>query len=205
MAPPRARVRVLLLTLFAVLPIVRADDILFGANFHGTLGIGMPAAVQFPTSGASATDAVQFHIGPVGSGWGDLEAGGIYRNIFVPDGPISLFAGLAVKGATTANLFGGMAQLLVNSRPLAVYDFGSVQAGEIVAANLQYQFDGKTPDHTVGIEWLRPATSGETPYRYIENFYANGYRWQSAPEPSTIILFAFGLAYLGLRARKKLS
>lgn len=189
-----------------------ADSIISNGNFehgltdwtafttpNGTLGAGEPQVLAFSPDNVNTVNAAQFQVGQTTSG-GTLEGGGIFQNVTLPGGFIQLSADIGAQGGTSSNLFGGFAQLLIDMHPVAGYDFGALQAGEIKTATLNVDEFVASGQHTVAVEFLRPAASDSTtPYQYFYNFQAD----DEAPEPSTVGLLLAGLAFLAMRGRSR--
>jgi hypothetical protein len=176
---------------------------------NGTLGTGEPQAVAFSPDNANTYNAVKFEVGQVVQTSGvDMEGGGILQFVTLPGGMVNIQANIAAQGGTSTNLFGGYAQLLIDMQPVAGYDFGMLQQGQIKTATFTVDELVQSGQHSLGIEYWRPAGSDTTttPYQYVYNFNATtGFDASvDAPEPSTIGLLLLGLAALAMRGRTRL-
>lgn len=188
--------------------LAHADGIISNANFqqgltgwqsfatsNGTLGANEPQVVAFsPDGGAHNFDAAQFQVGQeTAANAADQEGGGIFQNVILPGGSFQLSVNIAAQGGTSANLYGGFAQLLFDSQPVAGYDFGLLQQGEIKTQTISFTDIAAAGNHSIGIEFLRPATTDSTtPFQYV-------YEWQAdteTPEPDTAVLLGGALALL---------
>ena len=192
-----------------------ADSIISNGNFqqgltswttfttsNGTLGTGEPKVISFSPDTVSTYNAVQFQAGQLThTSSVDLQGGGIFQTVTLPGGYIQLSADIAAQETTSTNLFGGFAQLLIDMRPVAGYDFGAMMQGEIKTASLSAYELVDSGQHTVAVEFLRPATSdGSTPFQYLYHVQGD----DTAPEPSSILLLLLGLAFLALRGRTRI-
>jgi len=216
----RCATRWLIVLVFLVTAaLAHADGIISNANFqqgltgwqafttsNGTLGAGEPQVVAFsPDGGLHTYDAAQFQVGQeTATNAADQEGGGIFQNIMLPGGPVQFSVSIAAQGGTSANLYGGFAQLLIDSQPVAGYDFGQLQQGQIKTQTVSFSDIEAAGNHSIGIEFLRPATADNTtPFQYT-------YGWQSdieTPEPDTYVLLGGALALLllhrALRSRRR--
>jgi hypothetical protein len=171
------------------------------------LGTAGPQVVEFSPDTTNTYTAVQFDVGQVVQTSGvSMEGGGIMQFVTLPGGMVNIHADIAAQGGTSTNLFGGYAQLLIDMQPVAGYDFGMLQQGQIKTATFTVQDLVASGQHSLGIEYWRPAgTDGATPYQYVYNFNAS-YGFDAsvdAPEPSTIALLLLGLAALAMRGRTR--
>jgi hypothetical protein len=196
----------LLIPVFFVAATLRADSIIANGDFHlgladwttfttsnGTLGAGEPQVMTFSPDGINTYDAVQFQVGQaLQINNVDLEGGGIFQMVSLAGGTIHLTLDLAVQGSTSENLYGGFAQLLIDSHPVAGYDFGALTAGQVKTDTLNVDELVSQGTHTVAVEYLRPATSDfTTPYQYVYGFQGE----DDVPEPSNL-----GLSFLTIVA-----
>ncbi len=190
-----------------------ADSIISNGNFqqglsgwttfttsNGTAGMFNPQVAAFSPAVSDTEDAVQFEVGQsVRTNNVDMEGAGIMQTVIVPGGQIQLSVDIAAQGSTSANLFGGFAQLLIDMQPVAGYDLGALNAGQIQLAVLSVQEVMEAGAHSIGIEFLRQATADySTPYQYVYNFEGD----DMAPEPSTIVLMALPLLFVFWRVRR---
>ncbi len=216
--------RALLLGLVLTVGISRANDLIFQSSFqtsdwskftheYGTLSLEMPAAVQVPAGGASRGDMEQFHAGqPNGPAFGDLEGGGIYQTLVAPQRATSIdvdpFRGIT----TTSNLFGRFSPVLIDFTPVANFDFGSIDAGEIRTTYIDNALVASAMQHTTGLQWYKTGSLAiSNPYEFVSGFRPNSTSFRvpadfavEGPEPSTIALFSLGLALLAWRGRSSL-
>jgi len=174
---------------------------------NGTLGTGEPQVVAFSPDTLNTYTAVQLEVGQAVQTSGvSMEGGGILQFVTLPGGMVNIQAEIAAHGGTTTNLFGGYAQLLIDMQPVAGYDFGMLQQGQIKTATFTVQELVQSGQHSLGIEYWRPAGADTTtPYQYVYNFNATtGFDASvDAPEPSTIGLLLLGLAALAMRGRTR--
>lgn len=204
-----------LVCLVAASAVAHADSIISNGNFqqgltgwtsfttaNGTLGPAEPQVTSFSPDGMNTNDAAQFEVGQAAqSSVVDLEGGGIFQTIALPGGGVQISVNVAAQGGTSANLYGGFAQLLIDTQPVAGYDFGALQAGEIKVATLSVDELIASGNHTIAVEFMRPATvDAASPFQYA-------YQFQSlvdAPEPTTFLLGGLSLlllVYCGRRNR----
>ena len=197
--------------------LAHADSVISNGNFqqgltnwntlttaNGTVGPFNPQIVPFSPDGVNTYNAAQLQVGQsVATTPVDEEGGGIFQNVLFTGAPVQISADIAVKGGTTANLNGGFAELLIDMQPVLGYDFGALQAGEIKTSTFTWQEIAPAGTHSIGIEFLRPATQdATTPYQYVYN--VDGFTADEVPEPSTIMLIAAGLLLLA-RSRRRVA
>lgn len=196
----------MLLTVFLTVTVLHADSFISNGTFQqgltgwtpfttpgGTLGPSDPQVVAFSPDNTNFYDAAQFQVGQATPNFNptDLQGGGIYQNVLLPTGNIQLTVDIAAVGGTSTNLYGGYAQLLIDMQPVAGYDFGALQAGQIKTAVLTVQELEAGGTHSVGIEFQRGAgADNSTPYQYAYQFEGD----TETPEPSTFGLMLTALA-----------
>jgi hypothetical protein len=169
---------------------------------NGTLGPAEPQVAPFSPDGVNTYDAAQVEVGQAAqSSVVDLEGGGIFQTIALPGGGVQISVNVAAQGGTSANLYGGFAQLLIDAQPVAGYDFGALQAGEIKIATLSVDELIASGNHTIAVEFTRPATvDAGSPFQYAYQFQG----LVDAPEPSTFLIGGLSLlllVYCGKRKR----
>jgi hypothetical protein len=222
MSLARAATRALLGGLFVAVSAGWANNLLFNGGFdtgdlngwtpfttaNGTLGVSMPTVVPFLTDGVNSSNAVRFQVGEAGEDHFSFGGGGISQTVTVPTGQVSFLVDIAAQGGLGANMYGGFVQVLLDTKPVLGYDFGALNAGEIKYTTLDFSFVGDSAPHTIALQFLRPALADSgTPYQYASNLrlYAGGESGaflEEVPEPSSWLLFSFGLAVLcALRGR----
>ncbi|HXS93744.1 MAG TPA: PEP-CTERM sorting domain-containing protein [Candidatus Limnocylindrales bacterium] len=175
---------------------------------NGTNGTGEPTVATFTPVSSPAETAVQFDVGQATGGSMDFEGGGLSQTVNLAAGMLNVSVGIGAQGGTSFNLFGGIAELLIDSQPVAGYNFGSLQAGQVVSSTLTYDALVADGPHTLAIEFLRPATSDNTtPSQYAYDFSAD--EFSDVPEPSSAGFFLLGIAglagyYKAMRGRTHL-
>ena len=207
--------RWVLFCLVASSVLAHADSIISNGNFQqgltgwtnittadGTLGPAKPQVTPFSPDGVNTYDAAQFEVGQAApSNVVDLEGGGIFQTIALPGGGVQISVNVAAQGGTSANLYGGFAQLLIDTKPVVGYDFGALQAGEIKVATLSVDELIASGNHTVAVEFFRPAAvDAASPFQYAYQFQD----LVDAPEPSTFLIGGLSLlllVYCGKRKR----
>jgi len=193
-----------------------ADEVISNGNFsggltgwtvfttsNGTPGAGEPSVLPFTPPGGSQGNAVQFDVGQnVADGSGDPEGAGIEQTVTASAGLLTGSVGIAEQGGTFFNIFGGIAEVLLDSQVVAAYTFNSPNPGQVQSTVLSFQKIVTDGDHTLAVAFQRPATSDiTTPYEYAYGFTASD---DVVPEPSTWIPCSFGLAVvLAARGRTK--
>jgi hypothetical protein len=204
------------LALFLCSGLAHANGIIFNGGFetgnlngwtpfttsNGSLGTTMPTVVPFNTTGNGSSDAAEFQVGQATVAGLNPQGGGIYQDVVLPaSGSYTIFADIAAANpGLEANGFAGTAKVLLDMQPVWGYNLGALNAGDVVRQAITVNVLLTAGPHSVGIEFLRPATTTTfTPFQYIDNFWIED-QWD-APEPSTFVLLFFGLAILALRGR----
>ena len=167
----------------------------------------MPTVVPI-TSNGSTTDAAQFEVGQTAYNPGDQAGGGIQQSIALPTGNLTLSADVSFYDAGTfANSYAGEAILLIDNVAVASYTAGAINPGQLLTASLSYSFVGTGQQATVGIEFVRPASSisGFTPYQDVYNFQLVDppFDLNSTPEPGAWMLTGMGMCLVAYCLRKR--
>jgi hypothetical protein len=186
-----------------------ADSLVVNGNFTGGLTGWTTFTVPNGLLAASVADIVppdpiavpeaEFQATrPSLNQFSDLAGAGISQDVVLPGGDINISVQIAAQGGSSANLFGGMANLLVDSKPVAGYDFGALQSGQLVSASLSYNAVLAAGEHNLGVEFVQPAGGNVVvPFEYVSEFLVD----DAVPEPGTIGFCALGVAALVLRRR----
>ncbi len=170
-----------------------------------------PPVVQFDADNDSIDSfAARFQVGsplPI-SGDEGYQGGGIYQNVYLEKGILSVDADIAAfwdYGGAYSNISPGRFAVEVNGTEIASHEFDIIYTYEKLFGHLSGEANIDTP----GIYEIRFSVTAEggvhkdSPYRYLDDIQARLETQSSnvVPEPSTVLLFASGL--LGAVARRK--
>ncbi|WP_196519563.1 PEP-CTERM sorting domain-containing protein [Nostoc sp. WHI] len=169
---------------------------------NGTLGEGFPNVVSFDTDNDGiSSNSAQFRVGKINFVNNEYEGGGIFQNVNLSAGDLTISADIASFGGEIFNnASGGKFELLFDNVVLDTYDFLGIDAnvGE-------FSFLSSLSNITAGLHEIRflvtrpflqgptPTQYDDTPTQYIDDIVISGTATKSIPEPTLILgLLAIG-------------
>ena len=146
---------------------------------NGTLGAPeFPDSVMFDTNGDGvASKSLRFKVGKLSHGENHrvLQGGGIFSNLWLEGGKVLIEADIASSYSSPKdrrNLAGGLFELLLDGRVLAVHDFGPVDSGSTKRFKLKGGASISTGTHEIRVRIRRSyaSLSGvQAPQQYLDN------------------------------------
>ena len=139
---------------------------------NGTLGAGYPQVILFDTNGdGTETYSAKFQAGRSSNG-GRHEGGGIFQDINLSAGEYTVSANAIAADAGT--LFGngsaGRFELLVDGVVVAKHNFGAINPGKTLRADLTGFVTVAEGTHEIRFRITRPYTQNAiTPTQFIDN------------------------------------
>ena len=173
---------------------------------NGTLGVGLPQVVVFDTTNTGApSNSASFNVGQiVFQSGGPGAGGGIFQNVNLFDGSLSISADIAVlDNVGFDNQAGGLFELLLDGVVVDSHDFGFVFLG-IAEFNMLADISGITAgSHQIAIRMTRPFGSNlaVSPTQFIDNISLGG--TALVPEPNAVLLFGVGTLLVGGAVRRR--
>lgn len=169
---------------------------------NGTLGTGYPNVILFDTNNdGTATYSAQFNVGATQSP-SSQEGGGIYQDVFLNGGNITISADIAVRylGAI-GNAQGGIFNLILDGTTLDTHSFGSILGGQSFFSTLWAVANVSAGTHEIRFSFTREYTSLDSPEQFIDNIVLSSP--SAIPEPASLLLLGTGLSALGLAAYRR--
>jgi hypothetical protein len=161
---------------------------------NGTNGAGLPTVVQFDTLGTGTpVNSAEFQVGQVTFVPGSEQGGGLFQDVFLYPGGLTVSAAIAAHGVTGFNGEGGVFSILVDGTPIATHAFGFIGPG----ATLRFELTGSTfipteGSHEIEIEMTRRFLTNRTitPEQFFTDVTLAGSA--TIPEPSSLALLGLG-------------
>jgi len=130
-------------------------------TFNGTIGSdSLPHVVSFDTNNDGlATESARFRVGKVVSGVGDGEGGGLFQQVELSSGDLTIEADIASFNISGANGSGGYFELLLDGVVVDVHDFGFIERDTTEYSMLSSLSAITAGTHEIRIRMTRPAVS----------------------------------------------
>jgi hypothetical protein len=172
---------------------------------NGTNGAGLPQVVQFDTLGTGIpVNSAEFQVGQAAFVPGSQQGGGLFQNVILGPGSLTVSAAIAAHGVASTNAQGGVFSILFDGVPVSTHAFGLINPGQTLRFELSASLPSVTGgSHEIAIEITRPFLQNSgTPEQFFTDVTLSGSA--TVPEPSTLALLALGAGDLaGGRAWRK--
>lgn len=167
----------------------------------GTTSAGESAVAAFTPESLPGEAAVQFDVTQATSSGMNFEGGGLSQTVSLAAAMVNGSIDVGAPGGTSFNLSGGFSDEAIDSQPVAGYNFGSLQSGQVVSSTLTVGEMVAGGSQMLGVElMLSTASPATAPFQSASNFQSafnfNADEFTDVPEPSTIALILFGIAGL---------
>lgn len=163
--------------------------------------VACPAVTSFDTSGAGASDAVEFNVGLASGAYGtsDTEGGGIYQNIDLQAGLFTASVEFAIDNADPlqrGNADGGTLSILLDNAVVATFASGPTSAG-VRRGELTGSVDVTTAGlHRFALQATRNYYAPAL-FQYFDNVETSG--TSVTPEPAALSFAACGMLLIAGR------